>query len=86
MTFLPSVVRAEYRGGFRIHLTFNDNSQGTVDFLPWLDGPVFEPLRSVDYFSRFFVDGGAVVWPNGADVAPEVLYDAAHATRSQPAL
>jgi Protein of unknown function (DUF2442). len=86
MTFLPSVVRAEYRGGFRIHLTFNDNSEGTVDFQQWLDGPVFEPVKSVDYFSRFFLDGGAVVWPNGADVAPEALYDAAQATRSNPAL
>ncbi len=32
MTFLPSVIRAEYRGGFRIHLTFNDLSERTVDF------------------------------------------------------
>ena len=86
MTFLPSVVRADYRGGFRIHLTFNDNSEGTVDFQQWLDGPVFEPLKNVDYFGRFFLDGGAVVWPNGADIAPETLYDAAQATRSNPAL
>jgi len=76
MTFLPSVVRADYRGGFRIHLTFNDNSEGTVDFQQWLDGPVFEPLKNVDYFGRFFLDGGAVVWPNGADIAPETLYEA----------
>jgi hypothetical protein len=80
------VVRADYRGGFRIHLTFNDNSGGTVDFQQWLDGPVFEPLKNVDYFGRFFLDGGAVVWPNGADIAPETLYDAAQATRSNPAL
>ena len=86
MTFLPSVVRADYRGGFRIHLTFNDSSEGTVDFQQWLDGPVFEPLKNVDYFGRFFLDGGAVVWPNGADIAPETLYDAAQATRSNPAL
>jgi hypothetical protein len=86
MTFLPSVVRADYRGGFRIHLTFNDNSEGTLDFQQWLDGPVFEPLKSVDYFGRFFLDGGTVVWPNGADIAPETLYDAAQATRSNPAL
>src|SRR3972149_7886335 len=86
MTFLPSVVRADYRGGFRIHLTFNDNSEGTVDFQQWLDGPVSEPLKNVDYFGRFFLDGGAVVWPNGADIAPETLYDAAQATRSNPAL
>lgn len=77
MTSLPSVVRAEYRGSFRIRLTFNDNSENTIDFRPWLDGPVFEQLKDPDYFQRFFIDGGTVVWPNGADVAPETLYEAA---------
>jgi hypothetical protein len=86
MTFLPSVVRAKYRGGFRIHLMFNDTTEGTVDFQPWLDGPVFEPLKTVDYFRRFFIDGGTVAWPNGADIAPETLYETAQATRSNPAL
>lgn len=69
MTSLPSVVRAEYRGAFRIHLTFSDKSEATVDFQRWLDGPVFEPLKDPIYFRRFFIDGGTVVWPNGADIA-----------------
>jgi hypothetical protein len=77
MTFLPSVVRAEYRGGFRIHLTFNDLSERTVDFRRWLQGPVFEALKDPAYFREFFVDGGTVAWPNGADIAPETLYEAA---------
>jgi hypothetical protein len=85
MTFLPSVVRAEYRDGFRIHLTFNDSSEATLDFRQWLDGPVFEPLKDASYFRRFFIDGGTVVWPNGADIAPETLYNAVQA-RSNPAL
>ena len=76
MTFLPSVIRAEYRDGFRIHLTFNDNSERTVDFRPWLEGPIFEPLKDLKYFQRFFLEGGTVVWPNGADIAPETLYEA----------
>ena len=75
MTFLPSVIRAEYRGGYRIHLTFNDNSEKTIDFRPCLDGPVFEPLKDLDCFRIFFLDGGTVAWPNGADVAPETLYE-----------
>lgn len=86
MPFLPSVVRAEYRGGFRIYLAFNDATQGVVDFEPWLDGPVFEPLKKVPYFRRFFVEGGTVVWPNGADIAPETLHAAAQATRSDTGL
>jgi hypothetical protein len=83
MTFLPSVVRAEYRGGFRIHLTFNDFSERTVDFRPWLEGPVFEPLKDPAYFREFFVDGGTVAWPNGADIAPETLYEAAASQRTR---
>ena len=86
MVFLPHVVHAKYEKGFRIHLTFNDGTAGSVDFEPWLSGPVFEPLKRPAYFRRFFVDGGTVVWPNGADIAPETLYDAAQATRSNPAL
>src|SRR3972149_124765 len=77
MSFLPSVVRAEYRGGYRIHVTFNDDSEKTIDFGQWLEAPVFEPLKDPEYFRRFFLDGGTVVWPNGADIAPETLYDAA---------
>jgi hypothetical protein len=83
MTFLPSVVRAEYRGGFRIHLTFNDLSERTVDFRPWLHGPVFEALKDPAYFREFFVDGGTVAWPNGADIAPETLYEAAARARKR---
>lgn len=74
MMFLPSVTRAEYRGDYRIHVTFNDGKSGTIDFVPWLDGPIFEPLKNTEYFKRFFLDGGTVSWPNGADIAPETLY------------
>jgi hypothetical protein len=81
MTFLPSVVRAQYRGTYRIHVTFNDRSEGTIDFRRWLKGPVFDPIKDLDYFRRFFVEGGTVAWPNGADIAPETLYAAAKAAR-----
>src|ERR1700681_2963015 len=53
MTLLPSVISADYRGGFRIHLTFNDLSERTVDFRPWLAGPVFEALKDPAYFRDF---------------------------------
>ncbi len=79
MSFLPSVIRAEYCGGHRIHMTFNDNSEKTIDFRQWLEGPVFEPLKKPSYFRRFFLEGGTVAWPNGADIAPETLYEYQHA-------
>jgi hypothetical protein len=74
MKFLPCVVRAEHRGGFRLRLMFNDGSENTIDFSEWLEGPMFEPLKAPGFFARYFVDGGTVVWPNGADIAPETLY------------
>ena len=82
MTFLPSVIRARHRGGHRIQVTFNDNTEKTIDFLPWLEGPVFEPLKDPEYFERFFVEGGTVGWPNGADIAPETLYERAKSSRA----
>jgi hypothetical protein len=81
MDVLPMVISAEYRGGFRIHLVFNDGVESVVDFAPWLDGPIFEPLRVEGYIQRFFLDGGTVAWPNGADIAPETLYASARASR-----
>jgi hypothetical protein len=76
MTQLPSVIQAEYRGQYRILVTFNDGSEKMIDFLGWLEGPIFEPLKEVAYFRRFFIDGGTIAWPNGADIAPETLYEA----------
>jgi hypothetical protein len=76
MSFLPQVVSADYRGEHRVHIVFNDGSAKTVDFAPWLQGPVFEPLKDESYFRRFFVEGGTLAWPNGADIAPETLHAA----------
>ncbi len=75
MTTLPLVVHAEYRNGHRIRVWFNDGLEKTIDFSEWLSGPIFEPLRDVSYFRRFFVEGGTIGWPNGADIAPETLYE-----------
>ncbi|MBI4730182.1 MAG: DUF2442 domain-containing protein [Acidobacteria bacterium] len=79
MEILPLVTKAQYRGDYRIHLTFHDGTEGTVDFQDWLDGPVLEPLRDRGFFQRFFIEAGAIVWPNGADIAPETLYQRAKA-------
>ena len=75
MTFMPIVIGAEYRGRYRIHVTFNDNTEKTIDCSEWLHGPVFEPLKDVEYFKKFFLDGWTIAWPNGADIAPETLYE-----------
>ncbi|HEX9695573.1 MAG TPA: DUF2442 domain-containing protein [Actinomycetota bacterium] len=79
MEELPLVTAAEYRGGFKIELTFFDGTKAVVDFEEWLHGPIFEPLRGEDEFRRFFIDAGTIAWPNGADIAPETLYERAKA-------
>lgn len=82
MEFLPTVVCADYAGDYRIRITFNDGMEKTIDFARWLEGPVFEPLKDPSYFQRFFVEGGTVTWPNGADIAPETLYTHAKSTQA----
>jgi len=77
MSAVPFVVRAEYRGTFSVHLVFQDGTEGTVDFEDWLEGPIFEPLRDAAFFQRFSIEAGTLVWPNGADIAPETLYETA---------
>jgi hypothetical protein len=86
MVLLPQVVRARYDKAYCILVMFNDGTEASVDFEPWLEGPIFEPLKRLSYFRKFFVEGGTVAWPNGADIAPETLYEVAAETRSNLAL
>jgi hypothetical protein len=76
MSFMltPSVTAARHLAEYRLEVTFADGTQKTIDFSQWLKGPVFEPLKDVNYFKQFIVDGWTVSWPNGADIAPETLY------------
>ena len=64
-------------GPYLLNVRFNDGMQKTVDLTPLLTGPVFQPLKDPECFARVVVDAeaGTVVWPNGADLAPEALYD-----------
>jgi len=73
---LPSVTKARYVRDYVIETTFDDGTKKVIDFADWLRGPVFEPLKDKKYFRKFFLDGSTIAWPNGADIAPEALYDA----------
>jgi hypothetical protein len=62
--------------GFQVHLRFTDGTEKTVDLSPYLRGPVFDPLKKDPAtFRQVRVDPelGTIVWPNGADVCPDVL-------------
>jgi len=73
----PRVIKAHYVRDYVLHLRFADGSEGDVDLESELHGEVFEPLRDPAYFRQLQVrpDLGTIVWPNGADFAPEFLYE-----------
>jgi len=71
-----TVVDARYVQGHTIWVKFEDGAEGAVDLSQELWGEVFEPLRDVEYFRRFEIaEYGTLAWPNGADIAPEFLYE-----------
>ncbi len=59
-----------------LQMTFNDGTRKAVNVRPLLFGAIFEPLLDPEFFARVALDPccGTVVWPNGADFAPEALY------------
>ena len=69
------VKQAKHRKDFEIWVSFDDGTSGVVDLNGKLNGPVFEPLNDPEYFARLSVDPelDTIVWPNGADLAPEFL-------------
>jgi hypothetical protein len=60
-----------------LRITFVDGLEGDVDVLQRMPGPAFAHARTPDGFSEVVVDAetGTIVWPNGADLAPDVLYE-----------
>ena len=76
---IPKVVEVKPLDGYRLWLRFHDGISGTVDLSGELWGPMFEPLQKPDLFAQAAIDPEleTVTWPNGADFAPEFLYQAA---------
>ena len=72
---LPRITDARYLRDYIVWLQFSDGAEGDVDLAAELHGPLFEPLRDLTLFSqlRLHPDIHTLVWPNGADLAPEFL-------------
>jgi Protein of unknown function (DUF2442) len=83
MKDLHLVTSARHISDYKLEITFNDGLQAEIDFSPWIEKyEIFKPLSDLEYFKNFSLDGWTVVWENGADVAPERLYEIAAGSES----
>jgi len=76
-TTTARILAVEPLDGYVLRLEFDDGTERVVDLEGEIWGPVFEPLRqSREYFRQVRVDEdlGTIVWPNGADMDPDVLH------------
>jgi hypothetical protein len=71
------VKEAKYLRDYVVWLRFNDGAEGEIDLKDELEGDVFGPLKDKRVFQKFRVDPEleTIVWENGADWAPEFLYE-----------
>ena len=71
---LVRIRKAKPLGNYRVELTLTDGLVVERDLGPMLVGPVFSEIRNDEVrFMELRVEGGALVWPNGADLCPDVL-------------
>lgn len=61
--------------GFRLEVEFADGVRGVVDLSRELWGPMFEQLKDPVRFAEVYLEDGAPTWPNGADLAPDAIYE-----------
>ena len=67
--------KAEYLGDYRLRLWFNNGKVKDVDLSDSLKGKIFIPLQDKEFFKRFSIRFNTIEWENGADFAPEYLYE-----------
>jgi hypothetical protein len=73
---MEKVVYVKAGPNWTLEVRFSDGVQGTISLADRLFGPVFEPLKDPAFFAQVTIDEfGAVCWPNGADLAPDAIYE-----------
>lgn len=85
----PEVFKVKVLDGYRLRLTFTTGEVGEVDLRDSIvgRGGVKKPLEDLAYFAQVRVDhdAGTIVWPNGVDLDPDVLYEKAMKQKVLPA-
>jgi len=73
---MREVYRVKVLKDYDVLLTFDDGISKVVNIKPFIKGPMFQPLHDRKYFEEVIVDSdaGTIVWPNDADLDPDVLY------------
>ncbi len=75
---LLNVIHAEYKGGYKIYLSFNNGQSFLVDLKDTIfndSRKIFDSLRDISYFRKFEVRLNTITWENEADFAPEFLLE-----------
>jgi len=73
----PDITKATVVRHGVLRLTFSDGVSGELEVLDRMRGPVFDEARTREGFAKVGIDKetGTVVWPGGADLAPDTLYE-----------
>ena len=71
------VAKVSRVSAYQLRIEFSDGVVKLVDLAKELNGEIFEPLRDLEFFNRVTVnpETQTIEWPNGADFAPEFLYE-----------
>lgn len=73
---MEKIINITVLDNYCLEVVFDDGVKGVVSLADRLFGPVFEPLKNPHFFNQARVDEfGAVMWPNGADLAPDAIYE-----------
>lgn len=72
---MSRITKVEALDNYRLFVEFSDGVRGTLDLADRLFGSVFQPLKDPRFFAQVRLDEfGVICWPNGADLAPDRLY------------
>ena len=69
------IVDVDYIKGYELLITFNDGTRKKVDLKPHLKGEVLGELLDKNKFIQYGLTHTTIEWANGADLAPEFLYE-----------